>query len=356
MSNNSQTSSCGNPLLDGDSKYYDAILFVSFGGPEGLEDVLPFLENVLRGKNVPRERMLQVAEHYKQFNGISPINEQNRRLIAALESELTTYGPKLPIYWGNRNWQPLLAETLQQMADDGVKRAIAFFTSAYSSYSGCRQYREDIIRAQALVGSRAPQVDKLRAFFNHPGFIEPMAESVTDCIKEIPKDERDETILLFSAHSIPLGMSENCRYVAQLQEAGRLVAGSVGHDLWELVYQSRSGPPQQPWLEPDICDRIQELHNQRPLRHIVVLPIGFVSDHLEVLYDIDTETSELCKRLNITMHRAATAGTHPRFVQMIRELLTERMSGNANRPALGNLGPSHDVCPLDCCSYSPQRQ
>jgi ferrochelatase len=355
MSKKPQTYNCSNLPVNDDSGYYDAILLVSFGGPEGLEDVLPFLENVLRGKNVPRERMLEVAEHYKQFNGISPLNEQNRHLIAALESELATYGPKLPIYWGNRNWQPLLAQTLQQMADDGVNRAIAFFTSAYSSYSGCRQYREDVIRAQAVVGRHAPQVDKLRAFFNHPGFIEPMAESVAACLKEIPKDERDETFLLFSAHSIPLGMSENCRYVAQLQEASRLVADCVGQDLWELVYQSRSGPPQQPWLEPDICDRIQELNSQRPLRHIVVLPIGFMSDHLEVLYDIDTEASELCERLNIAMHRAATAGTHPRFVQMIRELLAERMSENPNRQALGNLGASHDVCPDDCCSYSPQR-
>jgi protoporphyrin/coproporphyrin ferrochelatase len=340
---------------NGNSENYNAILFVSFGGPEGLEDVLPFLENVLRGKNIPHQRMLEVAEHYRQFDGISPINEQNRRLIAALETELDTYGPKLPIYWGNRNWKPLLAETLQQMADDGVKRAIAFFTSAYSSYSGCRQYREDIIRAQAEVGACAPEVDKLRVFFNHPGFIQPMSDSVTDCLNQIPNDQRDEAFLLFSAHSIPLGMSENCQYVAQLQEACRLVASGVGHDLWELVYQSRSGPPQQPWLEPDICDRILELHSQRLLRHVVVLPIGFVSDHMEVLYDIDTEASALCARLNITMHRAATAGTHPRFVQMIRELLDERMNDDPNRLALGHLGPSHDVCPADCCSYRPKR-
>jgi len=334
---------------------YDAFLLVSFGGPEGPDEVLPFLENVLRGKNVPRERMLEVAKHYQQFKGISPINAQNRRLIAALETEFACNGPNLPVYWGNRNWHPLFAETLQQMANDGVQRAIAFFTSAYSSYSGCRQYQEDIARAQAEVGPAAPQVDKLRVFFNHPGFIEPMVESVADCFNQISDDQRAETLLLFSAHSIPTSMSENCQYVAQLQEACRLVADGVEHTHWELVYQSRSGPPQQPWLEPDICDRIDELHRECAIHHVVVLPIGFISDHLEVLYDIDTEARELCERLGIKMHRAATAGTYPRFVQMIRELLVERMSDKPDRPALGMLGPSHDICPADCCSYRPRK-
>jgi len=337
------------------SDHYDAFLLVSFGGPEGPSEVLPFLENVLRGKNVPHERMLEVAEHYQQFDGVSPINEQNRRLIAALEAELAAHGPPLPIYWGNRNWHPLLADTLRQMADDGVKRAIAFFTSAYSSYSSCRQYREDLARAQTEVGPRAPEVDKLRVFFNHPGFIEPMIESVADCLGRIPEDQRNETLLLFSAHSIPLGMSGNCQYVAQLQEACRLVAGGIGHSHWELVYQSRSGPPQQPWLEPDICNRLEELHAQHALRHVVVLPIGFISDHLEVIYDLDTEARQLCERLGITMHRSATVGTHPKFVRMIGELLVERMSDDPNRLALGNLGPSHDVCPADCCLPAPRR-
>ncbi len=340
---------------DDNFKKYDALLLVSFGGPEGPDEVMPFLENVLRGKNVPRERMLEVANHYQQFAGVSPINEQNRQLIAAIEAELAAHGPQLPIYWGNRNWHPLLAETFQQMAEDGIQHPIAFFTSAYSSYSSCRQYHEDIARARAEVGSRAPEVDKLRVFFNHPGFIEPMVESVADCLQQIPDDQRDETLLLFSAHSIPTSMSDNCQYVAQLQEACRLVAGGAKHAHWELVYQSRSGPPQQPWLEPDICTRINALHDERPLRHVVVQPIGFISDHLEVLYDIDIEARTLCERLGIAMHRAATAGTHPKFVQMIRELLVERMSDNPNRLALGKLGPSHDVCPADCCTYRPQR-
>ncbi len=337
------------------SNTYDAFLLVSFGGPEAPDEVMPFLENVLRGKNVPRTRMLEVARHYQQFGGVSPINEQNRNLLKALTTELAEHGPNLPIYWGNRNWHPLLADTLKKMADDGVCRAIALFTSAYSSYSGCRQYREDIAKAQEKVGPSAPEVDKLRVFFNHPGFIEPLIESVATSLAKIPIERRQESLLLFTAHSLPLSMSENCQYVAQLQEACRLVAEGVGHTRWELVYQSRSGPPQQPWLEPDVCDRISSLHEQEKIRDVVLLPIGFVSDHLEVLFDIDTEARELCERLAINMHRAATAGTHPRFVQMVRELVLERMSKNPERLALGELGPSPDVCPTDCCQKTPQR-
>jgi len=334
---------------------YDAILLVSFGGPEGPDHVIPFLENVLRGKNVPRERMLAVAEHYQEFGGVSPINQQNRDLIAALEEELTTHGPQLPIYWGNRNWHPLLTDTMQRMADDGIRRALAFFTSAYSSYSGCRQYREDIAEAQEAVGAAAPQVDKLRVFYNHPGFVEPMVESVQECLAKVPSEHRRQTPILFSAHSIPLSMAENCRYVAQLEETCRLVASGVGHDNWELVYQSRSGPPQQPWLEPDICDRISQLHAADDLANLVILPIGFISDHMEVLFDIDTEARELCEELGITLQRASTVGTHPRFVRMIRELIEERVSSQPDRLFLGDLGPSHDVCPVDCCLYTPTR-
>ncbi|TWU25958.1 ferrochelatase [Bythopirellula polymerisocia] len=337
------------------SANYDALLVVSFGGPEGPEDVMPFLENVLRGKPVPRERMLEVAEHYQHFGGVSPINEQNRQLIVALEQELRSHGHDFPIYWGNRNWHPLLADTLRQMADDGVKQALAFFTSAYSSYSGCRQYREDIARAQETVGKKAPQIDKIRVFFNHPGFVEPMIESVQSCLEQIPEERRPATPLLFTAHSIPNGMADNCNYVAQLQQTCRLVAAGVSHDKWELVYQSRSGSPHQPWLEPDVCDRIQELHSGQAVTDVIVLPIGFISDHLEVLFDIDTEAKELCDKLGITMHRAATVGTHPKFVEMIRLLIEERLSESPNRLSLGDMGPSHDVCPIDCCLYSPVR-
>jgi ferrochelatase len=336
---------------------YDALLIVSFGGPEGPDEVLPFLENVLRGKNVPRERMLAVAEHYQHFGGVSPINEQNRQLIAALERELAEHGPKLPIYWGNRNWRPMLVDTMRQMADDGVNRALAFFTSAYSSYSGCRQYREDVARAQQQIGPAAPQVDKLRVFFNHPGFVAPMIESVRACLDEITEPDRAQTTVLFTAHSIPTAMADNCRYAAQLAEACRLVSVGAGAaaDRWELVYQSRSGPPQQPWLEPDVCDRIKQLHAAGKLRRLVLVPIGFISDHLEVLYDLDLEARQLCNRLEIPVLRAATVGTHPRFVTMIRELIVERMAGADERPALGWLGPSHDACPTNCCLYTPTR-
>ncbi len=334
---------------------YDAVLIVSFGGPEKPDDVLPFLENVLRGRNVPRERMLEVAEHYHHFGGVSPLNEQNRRLKAALERELAEHGPRLPVYWGNRNWHPLLPETLAQMARDGVKRALGFFTSAYSSYSGCRQYRENIAAAQAQVGPAAPQVEKLRAFFNHPGFIEPMVESLREVLAGLPAERRADARMLFTAHSIPTSMAATSRYEEQLREASRLVAEGAGvtSDRWELVYQSRSGPPQQPWLAPDVCDRIKELHDAAGLSELIIVPVGFTSDHMEVLYDLDTEAKALCDRHGIRMHRTPTVGTHPRFVRMIRELIQER-TNDARRLALGNLGASHDVCPPDCCAYQPQ--
>jgi ferrochelatase len=334
------------------SQPYDALLIVSFGGPDGPDDVLPFLENVLRGRNVPRERMLEVAEHYYKFGGRSPINDQNRALIAALEQELAAHGPKLPVYWGNRNWHPLLADTLRQMTSDGVHRALAFITSAYSSYSGCRQYRENIAAAQAEVGATAPAIDKLRVFFNHPGFIEPMVENVRAALDKIPTDRRDKAELIFTAHSIPQAMAENCRYEEQLREASRLVADGLGRQNWTLVYQSRSGPPQQPWLEPDVGDFIETRHRETSIRDAVIVPIGFISDHMEVLFDLDTEVRHQCERLGINMIRAATVGTHPRFVRMIRELIEERMADSALHPALGVLEASHDVCPENCCRYS----
>jgi ferrochelatase len=337
------------------SQPYDALLIVSFGGPDGPDDVLPFLENVLRGRNVPRERMLEVAEHYYEFGGRSPINDQNRALIAALEKELAEHGPHLPIYWGNRNWRPLLTDTVRQMSADGVRRALAFVTSAYSSYSSCRQYRENIAAAKGEAGPAAPQIDKLRVFFNHPGFIEPMIENVRAALGKIPVDRRDHADLIFTAHSIPIAMAANCRYEEQLREASRLVAEGVGRDTWTLVYQSRSGPPQQPWLEPDVGDFIQARHRNSPIRDAVIVPIGFISDHLEVLFDLDTQLRRQCEQLGINMVRAATVGTHPRFVRMIRELIGERMSDSPQRLALGSLGPSHDVCRDDCCLFIPSR-
>ena len=336
------------------SEPYDAFLLVSFGGPEGPGEVMPFLENVLRGRNVPRERMLEVAEHYQHFGGKSPINDQNRALLAAMVKEFAAAGIKLPVYFGNRNWHPLLADTLRQMKQDGVKRALAFFTSAFSSYSGCRQYRENIVAAQAEVGEGAPQVDKLRVFFNHPGFIEPMVESTAAALAQIPAARRDKANLLFTAHSIPQSMAATCQYETQLMEASRLVAAGVNRSDWRLVYQSRSGPPSQPWLEPDVGDALKEIA-QEGGKDVVIVPIGFISDHMEVLFDLDEEARNQAKQLDLNMIRAGTVGTHPRFVRMIHELVQERLSDNPERLALGDRGPSHDVCPVDCCAYQPRR-
>jgi len=327
---------------------YDAILLVSFGGPEKNEDVLPFLENVLRGRNVPRERMLEVAEHYYHFGGKSPINEQNRALIAALKQELHAHGIDLPIYWGNRNWHPLLPDALANMKADGVKRALAFVTASYSSYSSCRQYRENVAAAQGIVGDGAPEVEKIRAYFNHPGFVEAMVDRTSAALDQLPTDSREHAHIVYTAHSIPTMMANGCKYVQQLTEASRLVSERLGRSGDPLVFQSRSGPPTQPWLEPDILDHLRTIHAQGA-KAVVIVPIGFVSDHMEVIYDLDTQARDLCEQLGLTMVRAGTAGTHPRFVQMIRELIEERMSGAPGRPALGVLGPSHDVCPLDCC-------
>lgn len=327
---------------------YDAILLVSFGGPQRMADVMPFLENVLRGKNVPRERMLEVAKHYEHFDGVSPINEQNCQLIAALEEELATSGPDLPIYWGNRNWHPLLPDTLRRMSEDGRRSALAVVTSAYSSYSGCRQYREDIERAQNQVGPRAPRIDKLRVFYNHPGFIDAMTDRVQAAVSQIPAERKSAAVIAFTAHSIPTAVADGCRYVEQLTEACRLVIERIGEIKWDLVYQSRSGPPNQSWLEPDVCDQLRALHSAG-VSDVVVSPIGFLSDHLEVLYDLDSEAAELCRELGIHMVRAATVGTHPRFVEALGQLIRERCNPGAQRTAIGRFGPSHDVCPEDCC-------
>ncbi|HEY5313190.1 MAG TPA: ferrochelatase [Pirellulales bacterium] len=327
---------------------YDAVLIVSFGGPERPEDVMPFLENVVRGKPVPRERLLEVAEHYYLFGGRSPINAQNRALKAALEAELARHGPRLPVYLGNRNWHPLLADTLAQMGRDGVRQALGIFTSAYSSYSSCRQYLENIADAQAVVGATAPSVSKLRAYFNHPGFIEPMIERTGAAMSQIDEQRRPDAYLLFTAHSIPQVMADGCRYQQQLAESSRLVAAGVGAAQYRLVYQSRSGPPSQAWLEPDINDALGELA-AAGVRDVVVVPIGFLSDHLEVLFDLDTEARDRCVQLGINMVRAETVGSHPRFVQMVRELICERIAQPSERTVVGLFGPCPDVCPADCC-------
>jgi protoporphyrin/coproporphyrin ferrochelatase len=282
---------------------YDALLVVSFGGPEKHEDVIPFLENVLRGRNVPRERMLEVAAHYDHFDGRSPINDQNRELVARLRESLA-----LPVYWGNRNWHPFLTDTVRQMRDDGVRRAIAFATSAFGSYSGCRQYVENLDRARAAVED-APAIDKIPPFPDHPLFLEAMTDRVRAALAQLPEGR-----LVFTAHSIPVAMAQASPYVRQLETACASVAASVGRTEWNLVYQSRSGPPGQPWLEPDIVDFLRQIRAD-----VVLAPIGFLSDHMEVLYDLDTEACAVCDDLGVKMVRAATVGTHPAMIRMIGE-------------------------------------
>ena len=297
---------------------YDALLILSFGGPEKPEDVIPFLENVHRGRNVPRERLLQVAEHYYHFQGRSPIIDQNRALVAALQPVLN-----IPVYWGNRNWHPLLADTVRQMRDDGIRHAVAFVTSAFGSYSGCRQYREDIDRARAAVPD-APKIDKIPPFSTHPLFLEAVTDRVRTALDQLPTAS-----LIFTAHSVPLTMAQSSPYVQQLEQASAHAAAAVDRKDWKLVYQSRSGPPTQPWLEPDICDHLRA----NPVDSIII-PIGFLSDHMEVLYDLDTEARAVCDQLGIKMIRAGTPGTHPAMIRMIAEL-----AQSANRP-----------CESECCA------
>jgi ferrochelatase len=326
---------------------YDALLLVSFGGPEGMADVTPFLDHVLRGRYVPAERRREVARRYERFGGVSPLNAQNRDLLEALRRTLDARGPRLPLYWGNRNWHPFLGDTLRAMAGDGVRRALAFVTSAHSSYSGCRQYLEDIARARDEVGPGAPIVEKLRTFHDHPGFVEANADRVRDALATLPPARRAAARIVFTAHSIPVAMASGCDYVRQLRETCALVAAAVPQEPWALVYQSRSGSPAQPWLEPDVLDHLDALEREG-VADVVVAPVGFVSDHMEVVYDLDTESRARAAALGLGLVRAGTAGTHPAFVEMIRELVEERVAGRVPR-ALGARGPRPDVCATDCC-------
>jgi len=340
------------PAPAGDVAPYDAILIVGFGGPERREDVLPFLDNVARGRKIPRARLLDVAGHYDHFGGVSPINAQVRALIAGLHPELERRGISLPIFWGNRNWHPMLAATLSEMTGQGVKKALAVVLAAYSSYSSCRQYREDIARAQAAAGPNAPQVDKVRVFYNHPEFIAANAAHVREAFEQFPANCRAAVEVVFTAHSIPLAMARSCDYEHQLREACRLVAAEAGikPEQWELVYQSRSGRPDDPWLAPDILDHIEDL-KRRAKNGVLIHPIGFLSDHLEVLYDLDHEARLLCDAHGLNMVRSRTVGTHPRFVGLLGELIAERtVAGCEPRyRAAGQDGPAHDVCPDTCC-------
>jgi ferrochelatase len=337
---------------------YDALLLVSFGGPEKPDDVVPFLENVTRGRGIPRERLAQVGEHYALFGGRSPINDLNREFLGALREDLAGAGIDLPVYWGNRNWDPYLTDTVRQMRDDGVTRAACFVTSAYSSYSSCRQYREDLAEATAAVEG-APRLDKLRGYFNHPGFVEPMVDATLGALAELPDQVREDAQLAFVTHSIPIAMNDGSggsgrAYVAQhrsvMGEIVDRVRQETGHrHAHDLVYCSRSGPPQVPWLEPDINDHLKSLSASA----VVLVPIGFVSDHMEVVYDLDVEAAGTAAELDLPLVRAATAGIDPRFVTMVRDLLLERAAVERGEPVeratVGALGFRPDLCPVGCC-------
>jgi ferrochelatase len=292
---------------------YDALLVVSFGGPEGPDDVMPFLRNVVRGRNVPEERLQLVAERYQRFGGVSPINGQTRALVDAIRAEI----PELPVYWGNRNWHPFLADTLAAMTDAGVERALAFATSAYSSYSSCRQYLEDIESARAKVGEGAPRVDKLPPFCDQDGFVEANRERLHAALTELGANE---PTVMFTAHSLPESMASQCDYAAELERTAVRVLDRPLES--RLVYQSRSGPPSMPWLGPDVLDALREAHTSG-VTDVVIAPIGFVCDHMEVVFDLDVEAKDLADELGMHLVRAKTVGTHPRFVRMIRELVAE---------------------------------
>jgi ferrochelatase len=323
------------------SDNFDALLVLSFGGPENAAEVLPFLENVARGRGIPRERLLAVAANYYGMGGRSPINEQCRALIAALRAELDSHGVKLPIYWGNRNWHPFLEETMRRMAADGVRRALIFVTSAYSSYSACRQYLEDVDTARAAIGGDAPRFERLPQYCLRPGFVEPLIERVRDALAQIPEDRRGAARLLATAHSIPLAMAQTSKYLEQLTEVARRVAAGAGFSGHRLVFQSRSGRPSEPWLEPDVRAALSE-EAAAGATDVVVAPIGFIMDHMEVAFDLDTQAREHARALGLNMVRAGTVGTHPKFVGMIRELIEERLSGAAAAwmwPCLENCCP-----------------
>ncbi len=331
---------------EGVTEIYDALCLLSFGGPEGPDDVMPFLRNVTAGRNVPDARLAVVAEQYERFGGRSPINDQNRALIDALRDEFDARGIDLPIYFGNRNWAPYLPDTVRRMADDGVRRALVLATSAFSSYSGCRQYREDLARAAAEVGEQAPALEKLRLYYNHPGFVDAVVARVGEV-------HRPGARLVFTAHSIPLSMSQWCEYEPQLHEIAALVAARVepGGVAWDLAFQSRSGPPQVPWLEPDINDHLAALAVDG-VHEVTLVPLGFVSDHMEVAFDLDLQASKTAADVGIDLRRAPTVGTHPSFVTGLRQLVEEKTAGG-DVLWVGDAGPWPDPCPDGHCLAPP---
>jgi len=330
---------------------YDAVVIVSFGGPEGPSEVEPFLANVTAGRNVGAERLAAVARQYQHFGGVSPLNAQCRRLCTALAGRLAAAGHDLPVYWGNRNWVPYLADTVAEMAAVGHRRALAVVTSAYSSYSGCRQYLDDIEAARAGAGEGAPAIDKVRAYYDHPGFVSPFVDAVTAARGSLPEVLRPDAQLVFTAHSIPEAMAAGCDYERQLDETARLVATGAGFDSWTMAWQSRSGPASVPWLEPDVNECLEQLSRDRGVEAVVLAPIGFVTDHMEVMWDLDVVAAGTAAALGVRLARAVTPGTGPddRFVAMWQELLAERLKPGTARRALGRLGVGPDACPAGCC-------
>ena len=358
---------------------YDALVVLSFGGPEGPDDVMPFLENVTRGRGVPAQRLAEVAEHYYAVGGVSPINAQCREMLTRIAAAFGQGGIDLPVYWGNRNWHPFLADTVRQLKADGARRVIAFATSAYSSYSACRQYLDDIDRALAEVGEGAPRIDKIRPYYDRPGFIGPFAASVEAALSELPDGARDGARLVFTAHSVPLGMAASSgsvsagtvipstglpgaaggRYAAELREASRMIAERVrgSSHPFDLVFQSRSGPPSVPWLEPDVNDHLAALAkgtqaNGEPLPEgappgVVAVPVGFVSDHMEVVHDLDVEAARTAASLGLPFARAKAPGLTPEFAAMVAELVAERIASPDSADGAS--------CPADCCRYAPSR-
>ena len=339
------------PFVDQTARRYDALLIVSFGGPEGMEDVEPFLDNVLRGLKLSNTARRKIVDRYAGFGGVSPIAAHTRNLVSAARGELARRGLALPVYLGNRNWHPFLSDTLRTMEADGIERAAAFITSVFGSYNGCRRYREDL--HHAAEGRReAPVIDRLRYGYNHPGFLQAFAGRVCSALAEIPPERRSRTPILFTAHSLPEATARNAPYVAQLREACRLVSLALRDQnprRWRLVYQSNNARyGGERWLGPDICDALVE-ETERGERDVVAAPIGFVCDHLEVTLDLDQEAKAAADKAGINLVRAGTVGTHPAFVAMICDLLRERSEVNAERVALGRHEPSHDLCPSNCC-------
>ncbi|PPJ20495.1 ferrochelatase [Nocardia nova] len=344
----------------------DALLLLSFGGPERPEDVMPFLENVTRGRGVPRERLEEVAQHYLHFGGVSPINALNRELIAAIEAEFAARAVDLPVYFGNRNWYPMVEETVATMRADGIGHALVFPTSAWGGYSGCRQYDEDIERARAAVDG-APELTKLRQYFDHPLLIDSFADAVRAAVADLPAEVRDRARLVFTAHSIPVAADVAAGppadgghlYSRQVAEAARLCAAATGFDDFDVVWQSRSGPPQVPWLEPDIVDHLEALSG-KGVEAVVVCPVGFVSDHLEVVWDLDNEAAGKAVELGMAFARAATPGPDPRFARMVAELVGEHLDGNEPRRlgAVPGYGCTRNgaICAPGCCEPVRRRK